>query len=90
MRVFKYDLPVADVVELELPVGAQVLTVQAQGEVPRVWALVDEEAPLERRRFHVVGTGHDAGRTPAGGYLGTFQLYAGGFVGHVFLEPAPS
>lgn len=86
--VWKYDLPVDDDVDLEMPAGATILAVQTQGGAPRLWALVDPLAPKETRRFRVAGTGHailDADRLT---YVGTFQLVAGAFVGHVFERPS--
>lgn len=74
--------------ELEMPAGAEVLTVQRQGDGPVLWAMVNTTAPKERRRFLASGTGHDL---PPGvtrrRYVGTFQLpdpIFGVTVWHVF------
>ena len=71
-----------------MPQGAQVLTVQAQEDVPVLWALVDTEAVSGPRHFLVVGTGHDMG-DPAVRYVGTVQLFGGGLVLHVFEAVLP-
>lgn len=85
MTVYKYPLPLGDVVEVEMPAGAQILTVQTQHGQPCIWAMVTPDAPPVVRRFRVAGTGHDLGEV--GAYLGTFQLLEGAFIGHVFEMP---
>jgi hypothetical protein len=68
---------------LDMPQGAKILTVQEQHGEPQLWALVDSNAPQERRTFRVYGTGHCCATDP-GDYIGTFQLHGGGLVFHVF------
>lgn len=82
-RVFKYAAPVADDVSIEMPVGAEVLCVQVQGDGPQIWARVDPSAtPTITRRFVWVGTGHPADR--CGRYIGTVQSMDGALVFHLF------
>lgn len=50
--------PEQDIVELELPRGAKVLTFQTKNNLPNIWCLVDPDAPKEIRRFRYAGTGH--------------------------------
>lgn len=55
-------------VEVDMPAGAEIVRFGVQyvgslGDKPRqghptVWALVNPDAPTERRRFAVIGTGH--------------------------------
>jgi hypothetical protein len=85
VRVYKYPLEVIDQQTVQLPVGAEVLCVQAQHGRPCLWALVDDSdtTPTEARTFFTHGTGHKV--SPAiGGYIGTYQLEDGAFVGHIF------
>jgi hypothetical protein len=70
---------------LELPLGAEILTIQLQHKSPTLWAKVDTSLPLEVRRIHVYGTGHTIQRVPLT-YLGTVQMYSGGLVLHFFEE----
>lgn len=92
--IFKYALPVRTTV-LQLPIGAEILTVQTQrfqSETadylePVIWAIVDPSADVEERHFSTFGTGHllpEENGDYNYGYIGTYQLYNGGFVGHVF------
>lgn len=96
ITVYKYPLPVAPEVVLEMPLGAVILTAQLQEQegLPGLgglclWAVVDTERPLVERRIRVQGTGQElsaelacdlAAGLPV--YLGTVQ--AGYFVWHLF------
>ena len=68
---------------LEMPIGAEILTVQEQYGHPQMWALVDRYADTELREFNIYGTGQDLPDSP-GAHVGTFQLNGGAFVFHVF------
>jgi len=69
--ILKFPLEIGTT-EICLPVGAQILSVQAQGHIICLWAICtrngDEE--IERRQFTVHGTGH---RLPdnCGAYIAT-------------------
>ena len=87
--LYKYPIPVEDEFALDLPIGAQILCVQAQREEPQIWAIVDPEQLKQSRRFALLGTGHpidaalaDLGKTSQ--YRGTFQLREGTLVFHLF------
>jgi hypothetical protein len=84
--IWKYPVPASRRGAVEMPKGAKILTVQMQGDDVCMWAMVDPAAPLERRQFLVVGTGHDIPGADALTYLGTFQPDEGGspLVFHVF------
>lgn len=60
---------------VKMPVGAQVLTVQMQGDMPCLWAEVDDTAPKEMRHFVVFGTGWNLPREMGYSdvYIGTVQ-----------------
>jgi len=80
-----WKFPIApDTFEVELPKGARVLSVQTQGGSPFMWVLVNDQAPKEKRRFTVVGTGHDCEHIKDWSYVGTFQLNGGALVFHLF------
>lgn len=86
-RIFKYHLKTEDRPKICLPVGAEFLCAQNQGDEIYVWALVDPQAELyEDRQFLVYGTGqpHEGGK-----YLSTVQLLDGALVLHIFLEGQP-
>ena len=57
-KIFKYPFVVDDVVELKMPKGAQLLSIQFQDEQLCAWALVDPDENLETRKLRIIGTGH--------------------------------
>jgi len=84
--IFKYPVVVADTFVLNLPKGAETLTVQIQHKEPQLWVLLDPNAPKEERFFRLAGTGHpityDMGREYK--YINSFQLDNGNLVFHLF------
>ncbi len=86
-RIFKYNLGLDDVISIDIPIGAEILTVQSQNNSPCLWALVDEDAETERVTFRTFDTGQPI--PPDGDfdmiYIGTYQIYEGDGVFHVFL-----
>ena len=86
--IFKYPLQIADRQTIEMPIGAQVFSVQVQDGIPCLWALVDTQAAKVIRTVYALGTGHDLahmnGLTTL--FISTIQLDGGSLVYHVFLE----
>ena len=83
MRILKWTLATTDRQSFQMPKGAQILSVQAQGENAQLWTLCDPSAPPEMRHFAIYGTGNPIDGAP-GSYIGTYQIMGGRFVGHVF------
>ena len=84
--IYKYPLIQTDGFEIEMPKGARILTVQVQDGEPYIWAIVNPDNDTEVRGFRLAGTGHQLntmGFTDMV-YIGTFQLYDGGLVFHLF------
>lgn len=80
-KIYKYPFPLEREFLLMLPVGAVILKAEMQGKQPCIWAMVNPEAYLASRRFHIFGTGWEidaSGLT----YINTFQQ--GPFVWHLF------
>lgn len=87
ITVWKYELEPQ--ITLEIPGGATILSVGAQGESICLWAQVDTDAPAEKRHFRVVATGEPLGEAfRASKFIGTVQMnmaYSGSnLVMHVF------
>ena len=82
-RIWKYTIPVTDVVVIKVPEGARFLPFvasQAPGTLS-LWAEVDPASgPEERRTVLVIGTGNSAG--DVGRYIGS--ALDGAFVWHVY------
>lgn len=91
LTVYKYDLR-PGYTDLRLPQGAKILHVGAQGDEPRLWALVDTaQAATWDFRFLVTGTGQPITvDSPADlRHVGTVTLSIYGMptVWHVFEVP---
>jgi hypothetical protein len=82
--VWKYELPEPGDHALELPFGAEVLSVACQGDRLCLWALVEPDAPKELRRFRVLGTGWEFERAGRVKFVGTALMQDGALVWHVF------
>jgi hypothetical protein len=85
-RIYKYHLPTPIIpvdFDLNLPIDAQILTVQTQKGVPCIWAIVNPSNPSENKLFCYRGTGQllsgDEGK-----YIGTFQIENSDLVFHLF------
>jgi len=92
MTIWKYILK--PTCEIEMPTGAQILSVHAQpnkappfkldGEEICIWAKVEPANPKETRKFVVFGTGHPVPCELHMQFLGTALLHGGLFTYHVF------
>jgi hypothetical protein len=87
-RIWKYELKNTDLQKVHIPKGGEILTVQTLNDKPCLWVLVDtsQPQPLEERMFEIFGTGdliqYDMGTDRK--YIGTYQLYGGDLVFHLF------
>lgn len=84
--IYKYQLEVIEKQIVELPLGAQILTVQVQNGEPCIWAEVYNENKLVKRVFEIFGTGHELreGMGVDRKYIGTFQIHDGALVFHLY------
>tara|TARA_R110000782_G_scaffold241474_1_gene327936 strand:- start:673 stop:999 length:327 start_codon:yes stop_codon:yes gene_type:complete len=55
--IFKYQMPVLESFEMQLPEGAEIIRMEDQEGLFWLWAVVNTEAPLETRSFKVFKTG---------------------------------
>ncbi|HUV52905.1 MAG TPA: hypothetical protein VMW64_07505 [Dehalococcoidia bacterium] len=86
--IWKYPLEMIDKQTLELPEGAQILSVANQRETLCIWALVDPSpyARKEKRTIIIKGTGHPMDSDELNGtkLIGVALLHDGFMVCHVF------
>jgi len=71
--IWKFQLEVEDIQLVEMPVNAEILTLQVQNGRPCIWALVNPDEEKIKIGIEIYGTGHtipEANRR----YIGTFQL----------------
>lgn len=84
-QIWKYEISPGKH-SIEMPIGAEILTIQTQKQVPCIWALVNPENKKELRHFEIYGTGHDI-HLDMGiqrKYINTFQMWEGNLVLHLF------
>jgi hypothetical protein len=72
--IWKFQIPLEEKSEVEMPKDAEVLAVQMQGSQLCVWAAVDPNAEKVKRRFYVVGTGHPMPKSLDACYAATVQI----------------
>jgi hypothetical protein len=82
--VWKFEIPIQDRFELQMPAGAEIVHVEVQAGNACLWALVEPERGAELRVFYLRGTGRRV--EPGLRHLGSFLLHRGEFVGHLFEE----
>jgi hypothetical protein len=80
--IWKFPLPIRDMVSLTMPVGAKVLSVAEQHGDLCLWAVVDDTAPRMERIFYVFGTGNPIVGVGTSRFVGTVLMAP--FVWHIF------
>lgn len=81
--VYKYKLQVADIQQVILPAGAQILCIKMQNGEVCLWALVNpEEKYDEAVKIRCAGTGHLI--TENVEYIDTVMMLDGALVFHFF------
>lgn len=92
--IYKYPLETTNLQSIKIPKLAdeddfmkQFLCIDTQNGYPCLWCLVDTSEQEREVLFRVVGTGNPMPEIlDKSDYLGTYQLFNGAFIGHVFLE----
>lgn len=97
-RIFKYPLEVTDEQVIEIPNGAKILTIQTQVtsgkesevpvtiERPCIWAMVNEQSGIGKKKIVMFGTGHPIESNKNLEYIGSFQIHNGKQIYHAFEE----
>lgn len=90
-KIYKYNIEIDDTFELLLPKGAKILSIQVQRNKQKIWALVDTDNKLEKRKFVMYGTGYTIKENTNNlNHIGTFQMHMGELILHVFEIITPS
>lgn len=84
--IWKYPIEYTDDLAIEMPIGAEILSIQNHNDRLCIWAFVDPNAATERRWFEVYGTGHeiDFNMNIVRKFIGTCQFNRGALVLHIF------
>lgn len=81
MSIWKFALPLKGLVCVEMPKGADLLSVDDQRGQICLWALCNTKADTVKRWFRIIGTGHQID-SEVGKFVATVQQDS--FVWHVF------
>jgi len=83
--IWSHILPLDDYVDIDMKIGAKVLSIGIQNMQICVWALVDPEAETAQYRFRIVGTGHPmADEVGQLDFIGTVMTLDDALAFHVF------
>ena len=80
--IWKYELVNTDVQSVDMPLGAEILTVQMQNGKPHIWCLVNEKEEKAFRKIRIICTGESIKSHFTGKYIGSYQ--DGVYVFHLF------
>ena len=83
--IWKFALQDIDDQTIKAPEKAQVLSVMVQQNVTCLWMLVDPDLPIRMYDVRIFGTGQQVSLPAKWVFAGSYQLYDGAFVGHVFV-----
>lgn len=86
--IWKFPLAVIGRLEILMPRGAKILTVQTQNDRPCIWADIEtDDGPKEARVFWTIGTGnltpHNFDKMT---YIGTYLIERDQLVFHLYEE----
>lgn len=73
--IFKYQMPVLESFEMELPAGAEIIRVADMDGMFWMWAVVDTNAPTEVRRFMAFKTGAEIPANINLNYIGFCAIF---------------
>lgn len=82
--IWKVQLETTDKQTIKLPIGAELLSVQVQNNIPCIWALVYPDMGKGNIQIEIYGTGHPIKDKVERRFIGTYQLNDGELVFHVF------
>lgn len=85
-RILKHEIPAASEFTLPLHEDCILLKLAVVNEKAYIWALEDESMPQRGVKFRIVMTGEEINIDPYMVYIGTFILFNGSFVGHLFVD----
>lgn len=81
-KIYKYDITLCEYQLIEMPIGAEILSIGLQNDSIKLWAMVEpEQYKLQIRHILIVGTGQGISND-AKQFIGTVQQ--GAFVWHLF------
>lgn len=86
ITIWKQTLEITDQQFIEVPDGAELLTVQIQHGEPQLWFKCDSDVMKVYKCLRIYGTGNLIRPSADEKYLATFQIHGGSLVFHVFIK----
>lgn len=86
MTIWKFVLEISDIQEIQMPGGADILSVAEQDGRLCLWALVDPGAIRECRKVWIIVTGNPFPEAVELHFIGTVPMHGGALIWHVFEE----
>lgn len=85
-RILKHEIPAASEFTLSLHEGSNLLKLDVVNEKAYIWSMEDESKPQRGVKFRMVMTGEEINFDSYMVYIGTFILFNGSSVGHLFVD----
>ncbi len=85
-RILKHEIPAESEFTLPLHEDCILLKLAVVNEKAYIWAVEDESMPQRGVKFRMIMTGEELNLDPFMVYIGTFILFNGSFVGHLFVD----
>jgi hypothetical protein len=83
-KIYKYPFEIKDEFIIEMPYDSKILNAFCQNDIPCMWALVNPQRKLQKRKFTIIGTGHPIEETYNLEHISTFSQSDGKFIWHLF------
>lgn len=83
--IYKYQLPITDDFEIQLPINSEFLKIDIQHENVVMWVKLDKDSEMKFYQFHCYGTGHPIENKNLK-YIDTIIIDNGNLVFHYFVE----
>jgi hypothetical protein len=84
ITIYKYPISIEDATIIDMPVDAQILSIQVQHRKIVLWALVESDNQNEQRVFEIYGTGHNMDHYYKEGRIHRATVQWGDLVWHIF------
>ena len=82
--IYKFELQTVGRQEINLPMGAVIISAQAQSGNICLWVELDTKAQTYKKAIHIYGTGHEIDDDLHLRFIDTVQLANGALVFHIY------
>lgn len=82
--IYKYPIKIVDKQVIEMPIGANILSIQMQNGIATIWAIVSTKECFTPVKIRIFATGEEIPSGSVLRYIGTIQDEI--YVWHVFID----